>query len=213
MHHGNSLKLANSWFSSENVLRRLRSRKLLIPTKARKMYSFTENFSSTGTTNLGTSVSFQCIQKVMWLVEESNTYFCFVLIETNSKQKKILSYYSFGHTLLHNRFVVSVPMVGIPRHHNSRLKMAPVKVPDSRWIRRYRKYLICGLGIMCIQVLLAYAFFSLESVNVGTISEPRDMSGKRRLNVEVSAATPVLIHKTFEVFIFFVFHSEVRYAF
>lgn len=62
--------------------------------------------------------------------------------------------------------------------------MAPVKVPDSRWIRRYHKYLLCGSGIMCIQVLLAYAFFSLDSGNVGTVSEPREVAGGRT-NVEV----------------------------
>ena len=72
--------------------------------------------------------------------------------------------------------------------------MAPVKVPDSRWIRRYRKYLLCGSGIMCIQVLLAYAFFSLDSDNVGTISEPREVSGKGRSNVEVMSLCVTSFH-------------------
>lgn len=68
--------------------------------------------------------------------------------------------------------------------------MAPVKVPDSRWIRRYRKYLLCGSGIMCIQVILAYAFFSLDSDNVGTPSEPRDVSGRGRMNSEAFNEDP-----------------------
>lgn len=55
---------------------------------------------------------------------------------------------------------------------------------DVRWIKRYRLFCLGGSVILSIQIFLAYIFLALDTYNENPTQEY--LSGKGRLNVEVS---------------------------
>jgi hypothetical protein len=69
--------------------------------------------------------------------------------------------------------------------YNVAVNMAPTRILDSRWVRRYRAFFIVGSVILSIQVFLAYKFFPIEAEGDESAQEHRDLSGKG-LSMEVS---------------------------